>query len=124
MSDAKHSPAPFRLDTTVCGHVIVDALGDSIAGLALRTGDHPAEEQLANALLFAAAPALLAAARLGRAAIAQDRLLTIESATVPRPGTLEPDLSTLDEDAAAIVAELDLQLAQIDAAIAAAGALS
>ena len=118
MNGATHSPPPFTLHTSRHGHVICDRLGDSIAGLALSTGDHPAEEQLANARLFAASPKLLEAAKVGRAAIAMDRQLTIEGATVPLAGSLEPDLSTLDTDVQAVVAELDAQLALIDRAIA------
>lgn len=34
----------------------MDAFGDSLAGLAHSTGDHPAEEQEANFELFVAAP--------------------------------------------------------------------
>jgi hypothetical protein len=124
VSAPSHSEPPFKIDHGRTGYQILDRFGNSICLVPRATIGADEAEQLANAKLFTAAPALLAAAKLGRAAIAQDRLLTIESATVPRPDTLEPDLSTLDEDAAAIVAELDLQLAQIDAAIAAAGALS
>lgn len=63
MSEPAHSPAPFRRlpPTADHGHIILDALGDSIGALAYQTGDHPPEEQLANAVLFTAAPALLAA---------------------------------------------------------------
>lgn len=113
-----HAPAPFALVSPKDGgHVILDAFRDSIAGMAPSRGDHTPEELLATAWLFIASPALLAAARIGRRAIAQDRHFTIEGATVPLAGTLEPDLSTLDDDAKEIVAELDAQLAQIDAAI-------
>ena len=55
----RHSPAPFRLLSGQTSHIIRDAIGDSIGVLALWTGDHPPEEQLANAQLFAAAPAML-----------------------------------------------------------------
>lgn len=55
----RHSPAPFRLQTGPSGHLILDALGDSIAALALRTGDHDEAEQLANAQLLTAAPIML-----------------------------------------------------------------
>lgn len=86
---------------------------------------HPDEElteqDITNGALILAAPALLAAARLGRRAIDQDRHLIIEGAAILHPVTLEPDLATLDEDARRIVAELDAQLAQVDAAIALAG---
>lgn len=63
MAEIKHSPAPFRRvpATADHGHIILDAMGDSVGSLAYRTGDHPVEEQLANAVLFTAAPALLAA---------------------------------------------------------------
>lgn len=61
MSEA-HSPAPFRIVETEHVYLIVDAMGDSIGALARRTGDHPPEEQLANARLFARAPQLLIAA--------------------------------------------------------------
>ncbi len=57
----RHSPAPFRLLSGKTSHIIRDAFGDSIGVLALWTGDHPPEEQLANAQLFTAAPAMLAA---------------------------------------------------------------
>jgi len=124
VSAPAHSPAPFRLvvrkPTTRMdpgGYIILDRLGDSIGGLAAQTGDHPAEEQLANAHLFKASPDLLAAAKLGRAAIAQDLELTIEGHTVPLAVNLAPDLSTLDAIAGPIVAALEAQLAQIDAAI-------
>lgn len=114
-----HSPAPFSLVSLPDGgHVILDAFRDSIAGMAPSRGDHTPEELLATARLFVASPALLASARLGRRAIAQDRHFTIEGATVALPGTLEPDMSTLDEDVKEVVAELDAQLRQIDAAIA------
>ncbi len=66
MSEPRHSPAPFQLrggDPPPVGYVIYDASGDSIGALAYRTGDHPAEEQLANALLFTASADLLKAAR-------------------------------------------------------------
>lgn len=63
MSGPAHSPAPFRLIPAGedHGHLVLDAFGDSLAALALRTGDHPPEEQLANARLFTAAPGLLTA---------------------------------------------------------------
>lgn len=51
-----HSPAPFSARHSPSGWLIVDSMGDSIAGLALRTGDHPAEEQEANAKLFVSSP--------------------------------------------------------------------
>lgn len=62
MSAPAHSPAPFRhiAATGQHGHLILDAFGDSIGGLARETGDHPREEQLANARLFTASPGLLA----------------------------------------------------------------
>lgn len=63
MSEPRHSPAPFRR-IQGHGHIILDAMGDSIGILAAQTGDHPAEEQLANALLFTASPKLLAALKL------------------------------------------------------------
>ncbi|MDZ4370223.1 MAG: hypothetical protein U1C74_02220, partial [Phenylobacterium sp.] len=88
------------------------------------TGDHPSEEQLANADLFVAAPALLAAARIGRKAVADDLRLTIEAHTVPRQETLEPDLATLEEIAKPIVKQLTMALAAIDSAIALAGVQS
>lgn len=59
--EADHSPAPFRLVRSIGGFIITDAMGDSIGVLARSTGDHPAEEQLANAELFVASPKLLAA---------------------------------------------------------------
>jgi hypothetical protein len=117
-----HSPAPFALQLPlngIGGYLIRDALGDSLAALAFQTGDHPPEEQLANALLLTAAPQLLVAARLGREALAEDRRLTIEAHTVPDPVTLEPDLATLEEIAESHLAELDRRLALVDAAIAA-----
>ena len=63
MVDTAHSPAPFRRLPRLAdgGHIIVDALGDSIGALAHRTGDHTPEEQLANAILFEASPKMLAA---------------------------------------------------------------
>lgn len=118
-----HSPAPFALQRPLSdggGYLIRDAFGDSLAALAFRTGDHPPEEQLANAMLLTAAPLLLAAAKLGREALAEDRRLTIEAHTVPDAATLAPDLSTLDEIALDVIADLDRKLAVIDAAIAAA----
>lgn len=51
-----HSPAPFSTRQTSAGWLIVDAMGDSIGALALRTGDHPEEEQEANVKLFASSP--------------------------------------------------------------------
>lgn len=65
MAETAHSPAPFALveATENHGYVIVDAMGDSIGALAFRTGDHPPEEQRANALLFAGAADLFEAAR-------------------------------------------------------------
>lgn len=67
MAETAHSPAPFQLtggDAGVVGYIIYDAMGDSIGVLAYRTGDHPPEEQLANARLFTASPSLLAALKL------------------------------------------------------------
>lgn len=63
MSEPRHSPAPFQriAATNLHGHLIKDALGDTIGVLARETGDHPAEEQLANAQLFTASPLLLVA---------------------------------------------------------------
>lgn len=115
---AAHAKAPFRLQAVGGGHYIFDADGRCISGLAPAAPTHTPAQLLATARLFVASPGLLAAARLGRRAIAQDRHFTIEGATVPLPGSLEPDMSTLDDDAKEIVAELDAQLAQIDAAIA------
>lgn len=117
---ADHSPAPFDLRDSPQGYLIVDAFGDSVAALAYRTGDHPPAEQAANACLFKAAPLLLAAAKLGRAALAEDRRLTIEANCLIDSATMEPDPETLDEIAAPILAELDRQLAEVDAAIAVA----
>ncbi|HEY3697602.1 hypothetical protein [Phenylobacterium sp.] len=60
MKERDHSPAPFRLNSTPGqAHILLDRFGDSIGALAYRTGDHPPEEQLANALLFRASPQLL-----------------------------------------------------------------
>ncbi len=123
---AAHSPAPFKLHSRRPkgsdrgGHIILDAFGDSIAGLAWQTGDHSAAEQLANAQLFTASPLLLAAARLGRQAIADDLRLTVEGHTVPDAATLEPDFASLDEVAKPVVEELHLRLKAVDAAISAA----
>lgn len=127
MSEHLFSPGPYQL---VCrepngkrdegGHLVLDALGDSIAALAYRTGDHPAEEQCANAQLLAASWDLLAAAKLGRAAIAEDLNATIEAHSILDPGSLKPDLNTLDDVARPIVNRLTAQLDQVDAAIAAA----
>lgn len=58
----QHSPAPWRADAGEHNYLIRDAFGDSLGALARRTGDHPADEQAANARLICAAPALLAAA--------------------------------------------------------------
>lgn len=58
-----HSPAPFDMRLTPNGFILIDAMGDSIGALAGRTGDHPPEEQLANAFLFMVSPELLAALR-------------------------------------------------------------
>ena len=58
------SPGPVALRTHGKGHLIIDAYGDSIAGLALTTGDHLEEEQLANARLFVASPDMLTALEL------------------------------------------------------------
>lgn len=69
MSMEEFSPAPFMLRSRPPkgedrgGHLIVDAMGDGVAALAWQTGDHPAEEQLANARLFTAAPTMLHALR-------------------------------------------------------------
>ena len=60
MSEPAHSPAPFRLESHPTCHRVVDAFGDTCGVLASHTGDHPREEQLANAQLFTAAPQLLA----------------------------------------------------------------
>lgn len=54
-----HSPAPFGLVEGNQSWFITDSLGDSIAALAKRTGDHGVGEQLANARLFTAAPDLM-----------------------------------------------------------------
>lgn len=59
MAETAHSPEPFRVDETQRGFLLFDALGDSIGALALETGDHPYEEQRANAHLFAGSPELL-----------------------------------------------------------------
>jgi hypothetical protein len=67
VAEPAHSPAPFQLrggNPPPVGYVIYDAMGDSIGALAYATGDHPAEEQLANARLFTASPSLLAALKL------------------------------------------------------------
>lgn len=63
MTEQAHSPAPFTLieATADHGYLVLDALGDSIGALAWSTGDHPPEEQRANARLFMAAPDILAA---------------------------------------------------------------
>lgn len=66
MAETAHSPAPFRrvpADRSH-GHIILDAMGDSIGVLAHSTGDHSPEEQLANARLLTASPSLLAALKL------------------------------------------------------------
>lgn len=60
MAEQAHSPAPFRLESHPTCHRVVDAFGDTCGVLASTTGDHPREEQLANAQLFVAAPRLLA----------------------------------------------------------------
>ena len=59
-----HSPAPFGLVETETGFILTDSLGDSIGALARSTGDHPEEEQLANAWLFFGAPDLLRTMKL------------------------------------------------------------
>jgi len=66
VAELAHSPAPFSgaPATRDHGHIILDAMGDSIGVLAHSTGDHPPEEQLANAVLFTASPKLLAALKL------------------------------------------------------------
>ena len=64
MSEPKHSPAPFGVIATKSGYFIIDKLGDSIGALAGSTGDHPPEEQQANAYLFGAAPDLLRTLKL------------------------------------------------------------
>jgi hypothetical protein len=128
VSEVAHSPSPFRLLTRpasptlgdVGGYLVVDAMGDSIGALAARTGDHPPEEQLANAHLFKAAPLLLEAARIGRAAVAIDLALTIEAHTVPDPETLKPDLTTMEAIAVPFMTDLVRLLEQIDTAIASA----
>lgn len=63
MSAPLHSPAPFFADETPLCFIIRDAIGDSMGTLALHTGDHPIEEQRANAHLFAGSGELLAAAK-------------------------------------------------------------
>lgn len=68
MSGRAHSPGPFRLSSRAPdgrldagGHIIIDAMGDSIGALAFRTGDHLPEEQLANARLFRASATMFEA---------------------------------------------------------------
>lgn len=62
---AQHSPGPFRVvGTRSGGWLILDCIGDSIGSLAGRTGDHPAEEQEANARLFAGSWTMAEALRL------------------------------------------------------------
>ena len=64
MTDPAHSPHPFTLVKGCAGshgHLILDAFSDSIAALAVKTGDHPPEEQLANAMLFVHSPHMLQA---------------------------------------------------------------
>lgn len=118
-----HSPGSFRLysrppkGSDPGGHVITDACGDSMGGLAWKTGDHPPEEQLANAQLWAASSDLLEAAQLGRSSIAKDLRLTIEGHTVPMVGSHEPDLSTLEAIAQPVVSALQARLRKVDAAI-------
>jgi len=63
MTASLHSPAPFFADETPLCFIIRDAIGDSMGTLALHTGDHPIEEQRANAHLFAGSGELLAAAK-------------------------------------------------------------
>lgn len=59
MSAPAYSPAPFGIRETQKGYLLIDSFGDSIASLAAARGDHPAEEQRANACLFGASPDLL-----------------------------------------------------------------
>lgn len=127
MSAAAFSPGPFRRVSRepagkrdAGGHLVLDAFGDSIGGLAYRTGDHLPEEQLANAQLFAASWELFHAVKLGRAALAADLAATLESHCVLDPETHEPDPATMDDVARPIVAELYRQIDLVDAAIAAA----
>lgn len=127
MSAVAFSPGPYRLVSRkpdgrldAGGHLVLDALGDSIGGLAYRTGDHTPEEQLANAQLFTASLQLLEAAKVGRAALAADLAATLEAHCLLVPGTLEPRPDTIDEAARPVVAELYRQLDMVDAAIAAA----
>lgn len=56
---AASSPGPWRATASRSGWLIHDRIGDSLAGLALRTGDHPAAEQTANAQLIAMLPDLV-----------------------------------------------------------------
>lgn len=127
MSAAAFSPGPYRVasrrpehERDPGGHLVLDVMGDSIGGLAYRTGDHPPEEQLANAQLFAASWQLFHAAKLGRKALAADLAATLEAHCVLDPKTHEPDPTTIDAVARPIVAELYVQIDMVDAAIAAA----
>ena len=86
MSAPLHSPAPFFADETPLCFIIRDAIGDSMGTLALHTGDHPIEEQRANAHLFAGSGELLAAAK-GMLAEWDKRMLV--------PGCPRPDPQTV-----------------------------
>lgn len=56
-SDASYSPAPWSLHGVGGSHMLVrGADGDTIAGLAGRTGDRLPSEQVANGHLLKAAP--------------------------------------------------------------------
>ena len=124
MSERAHSPAPFALHSRPPkgrdpgGHVIADAMGDSMGGLAYRTGDHPPEEQAANARLFTASADLLSIAEVARDALAEDLRLTVEAHCLLEPGTLAPQFATLDEVAVPVVERLTAEIARIDATLA------
>lgn len=99
MTTPSHSPAPFRRvpATKDHGHLILDAFGDSIGALARSTGDHPEDEQLANAKLFTASPKLLAALK-GLKAI---RPLNLDDGD-------DPDFEEAWQAAEAAIAEAEL----------------
>lgn len=123
-----HSAAPFDLESFAPGrhpdaphgrhggHILKDRLGESIALLAFETAAHPPMEQLADALLFRASPALLQAAKAALPLLARD-LKEILECNCGNGADYQPKVETLPPGAQPRVRELVGAMEQLVAAI-------
>lgn len=108
---AAHSPVPFSLETSAHGHRIRDSIGDTIGVLALRTGDHSHEEQLANAQLFTQSPTLLKFAKVGLRELEREWLRILNN----RPGLSDEGYRRLKAEP--VVVQLLADIGEAKAAI-------